>query len=293
MEHFIVVLESYPTFYYSFILVIGLCIGSFLNVVIYRYPLMMISDWRDECIEFFKLPENTIEKKEKLNLAFPASHCPKCKKRIAIWQNIPLISFILLKGKCHNCQEHISLRYPGVELFTGLLSLYVAIYFGVDWKAFYALIFTWTLIVISGIDLDYQLIPDIFSLTLMWVGLLININGLFVPLSSAVIGAAAGYMSLWIFMNLFKLVTGKVGMGHGDFKLVACLGAWMGWQTLAFIIILASLLGTIVGILMILFKRLHRDNPIPFGPYIAVAGWVTLFFGQDIINSYLFAIGVQ
>lgn len=292
MDYLLDLFAAYPLYYFILTFILGLCIGSFLNVVIIRYPKVMLREWRDECIEFFKLSEATIPAAERASLLWPRSHCTLCKTTIKVSHNIPVISFLWLKGQCASCGERVSWRYPIIEFLTAILSVIVAWKFGVEWKTFYALIFTWILIAIAGIDWDHQLIPDVLSLSLLWLGLLINLNDTFTPLSSAVIGAIIGYASLWLFMHGFKLVTGKIGMGHGDFKLVAAFGAWMGWQMLPFIIVLASLIGTIVGVGLILFKRIHRDNPIPFGPYLAIAGWAGLCWGQTILNTYLELIGL-
>lgn len=280
--------------------VIGATIGSFLNVVIYRLPLSLIKGWEKECREFLaptKDPsdQNPSESENKaseepedtFNIAFPASHCPKCKAPVKAWQNIPIISYLFLKGKCAACKVKISLRYPAVELVTALLSIWVVYSLGVTVEAGLVLVLTWSLLVLTLIDIDHHLLPDNITLPLMWLGLLANTQGYFTSLESAVFGAAAGYLSLWSVFWLFKLVTGKEGMGFGDFKLLAALGAWMGFQALPIIIILSSMVGAIIGIGGILIFGKDKNKPIPFGPYLAIAGWIAFFWGDHITNAYL------
>jgi leader peptidase (prepilin peptidase) / N-methyltransferase len=264
---------------------LGVIIGSFLNVVIHRYPLMMIHSWRQEAITYFKLALSP--EPNDINLATPRSHCPHCRTPICLWHNIPLLSYLWLVGRCAHCQEPISWRYPFVELLSGLAFFCIAWHWGLSWHSAYAMLFTSLLIIISSIDLEHQLIPDIFSLSLLWLGLVANIQGLFCPLETAVIGALAGYLSLWLFMHAFKLCTGKIGMGHGDFKLLSALCAWLGWHQLPFIVICAALIGSLVGLSLIGSKRIDRDTPIPFGPYLAGAGWVALFMDSNFIDHYL------
>ncbi|MDT8406710.1 MAG: A24 family peptidase [Methylococcales bacterium] len=265
---------------------VGLMVGSFLNVVIYRLPVMLKKQWRRECRAFLALPEDSGDVAP-FNLAWPASHCPKCQAPVRPWQNIPLLSFILLKGRCHHCQAGIGLRYPLVEALTGLLSVAVVGYFGLTTAALAGLILTWGLVALSGIDIDHQLLPDNLTLPLLWLGLLLNDFNVFTDLESAVMGAMAGYLVLWSVYQLFKLLTGKEGMGYGDFKLLAVLGAWLGWQYLPMIILLSSLLGAVVGVTLIALKRQDKSVPIPFGPYLAGAGWLAMIWGEDWNAAYL------
>ena len=274
-------------------LVLGLLVGSFLNVVIYRLPKMMERDWQQQCSEFLAndsnistLPE-TNEKQESFNLMVPASRCPSCGHKIRSWENIPVISYAFLGGKCSSCKTTISIRYPIIELATGILSVVAIAYVGVSWNGLAALLLTWSLIALTMIDLDTYLLPDDITLPLLWLGLIINSFGMFTDLPSALWGAVAGYMSLWMVYQLFKLVTGKEGMGFGDFKLLAALGAWMGWQMLPQIILLSSLVGAVIGITMIVVRGRDKNIPIPFGPYLAIAGWIAFIWGDTINQTYL------
>lgn len=265
---------------------LGLCIGSFLNVVIHRLPKMMEQEWRRQCADLNG--DNTPESGNDITLARPRSRCPHCGHAIAAWENIPLVSYLLiLRGRCSGCGQAISWRYPAIEALTGLLSALTVWHFGPTLASAGALVLVWGLIALSGIDLDTQLLPDSITLPLLWLGLLINLNGTFTPLTSAVIGAAAGYMSLWSVFWLFKLLTGKEGMGYGDFKLLAALGAWLGWPLLPTIILLSSVVGALVGISLIVLARHGRNVPIPFGPYLAAAGLIALFWGETINRTYL------
>ncbi|MDH5423663.1 MAG: A24 family peptidase [Gammaproteobacteria bacterium] len=270
--------------FYSFIFLIGLSIGSFLNVVIYRLPLMLDKDWKAQCRELLELKQQT---EQVITLSKPASTCPKCQHKIRIWENIPLISYLFLKGKCSQCHTPISIQYPLVELLTAVLSLTVAIKFGVSWQTLFGLILTWSLVAMSVIDLQKLILPDDITLPVLWLGLLLSLFSIFVDPANSITGAIAGYMILWSVYQLFKLVTGKEGMGYGDFKLLALFGAWLGWEVLPLIIILSSASGAIIGIVMIVFKKHKRDIPIPFGPYLAIAGWITLIWGQQIMLWYL------
>ena len=267
------------------LLCLGLLVGSFLNVVIYRLPLMMERRWRRDCCE---LLEVTQEKHDApMNLATPNSHCPQCKTAIKPWQNIPVISYLLLRGKCGSCSTSIPLRYPTIELVTGLMTLSLAWFFSLSPALFGAILLTWSLIALTMIDVDHQLLPDDITLPLLWLGLLFNTFGTFASLSNAVIGAMAGYLTLWSIYWLFKLLTGKEGMGYGDFKLLAALGAWMGWQALPLIVLLSSLVGAVCGIALMFIKRRGKDTPIPFGPYLAMAGWITLLWGNKLMALYM------
>ena len=265
---------------------LGLCVGSFLNVVIHRLPKMMEQDWLAQCAEL--RGEAAPDQGEALSLAKPRSRCPSCGHQITALENIPLLSYLLIiKGKCSGCGTRISPRYPVIELMTGLLSAYAAWHFGPTIQTIGALALLWALIALSAIDLDTQLLPDSITLPLLWLGLAFNLWSAFADLPTAVIGAMAGYLSLWSVFWLFKLATGKEGMGYGDFKLLAALGAWLGWQMLPAIILLSSIVGAIVGIALIVAARRGRNVPIPFGPYLAAAGVIALFWGQQITQGYL------
>lgn len=264
---------------------LGLLIGSFLNVVIYRLPIMMQREWRAQAREYLECPPEQIS--ERFNLLLPSSRCPHCGHRIRSWENIPLVSWLALRGKCSSCRAPISSRYPLVELACGLLSGYVAWHFGLTWQAGAMLFLTWGLVAMSMIDIDHQLLPDSLVLPLLWLGLILNSFGLFVSLESALWGAVAGYLSLWSVYWLFKLVTGKEGMGYGDFKLLAMLGAWGGWQVLPLTILLSSVVGAVLGTILLRVQRAESSTPIPFGPYLAIAGWIALLWGDRITESYL------
>jgi leader peptidase (prepilin peptidase)/N-methyltransferase len=275
-------------------LALGLIVGSFLNVVAYRLPIMLDRAWREELAA--ATGSTPAGEPERFNLAFPASHCPSCRGRIAPWQNIPVLSYLLLRGRCAACKAPISPRYPVVEAFTGIVSAVVAWHFGPTLATAAALVLTWFLIALSLIDLDTKLLPDSLTLLLLWLGLLLAVvepggQPVFVDLRSSVIGAAAGYLSLWSVFQLFKLVTGKEGMGYGDFKLLAALGAWLGWQQLPLVIVLSAAVGSIVGVALIATGQRSRQAEIPFGPYLAGAGWIALLFGRDIIAWYLSITG--
>jgi len=264
--------------------VIGLMIGSFLNVAIYRIPIMMQRESENYlALENDQLPPHT----ERYNLITPRSACTSCAHKLSLADNIPILSFVWLKARCRYCKASVSWRYPSVELLTAVLSALVIWHFGSGIAGLSALIFLWLLIVMSFIDLDTQLLPDELTLPLMWLGLLINLDGTFVPLRDAVIGAAAGYLFLWLVYWMFLAATGKEGIGYGDFKLLAALGAWMGWTMLPLIVLLSSVVGATVGLLMIALKRHHRDSPIPFGPFLATSGLLALLIGQPIINTWL------
>lgn len=273
------------------LLCLGLTVGSFLNVVIYRLPLMMESRWRRDCCELLELES---EKQDTpLSLAFPNSHCPHCKKPIKPWQNIPVVSYLILRGKCASCSASISVRYPTLELVTGLMTMMLGFYFGLSPALGGAVLLTWALIVLTMIDADHQLLPDDITLPLLWLGLLFNVFGTYITLVDAVIGAMAGYLCLWTIYWLFKLLTGKDGMGYGDFKLLAALGAWMGWQALPMIILLSSLVGAVIGTALIFAKNRSKETPMPFGPYLAMAGWIALLWGDTIMGGYLSAVGMN
>ncbi|MDQ7090048.1 MAG: A24 family peptidase [Methylococcales bacterium] len=283
---------SFPLFFIFVIAALGLLIGSFLNVVIYRLPIIMEREWRQECKEYLELEYDEGGDDKIFNLVFPLSHCPSCKAPIKPYQNIPVISYLLLKGRCGQCETSISLRYPFIEALTGILSAVAANHFGYGIELVFALLLTWCLIVLSFIDIDTQLLPDSITLPMLWLGLLLNTFSLFTPTETSIIGAIAGYLSLWTVYQLFKLVTGKEGMGYGDFKLLALFGAWLGWQYLPVIVLLSSLVGAVAGILMMIFTRHNHNSPIPFGPYLATAGWLALIWGEDINQFYLATIGL-
>ena len=264
--------------------VIGLLVGSFLNVVIYRLPKMMERDWQYQCAE---LRGEALPSHEPLSLAKPRSRCPECGHPITALENIPVISWLALRGKCSACKAPISFRYPIIEALTCLLTAFTAAHFGPGWTSAGAILLIWGLITLTCIDFDTQLLPDSITLPLLWSGLLFNLFGTFTDLQSAVIGAAVGYLSLWLVYWGFKLATGKEGMGYGDFKLLAAIGAWLGWQILPLTILLSSLVGAVVGIALIVLAKRGRNVPIPFGPYLASAGLLALFWGKELTQSYL------
>jgi leader peptidase (prepilin peptidase)/N-methyltransferase len=302
MTQLIEYLQQNSTALYSVVFVFGLLFGSFFNVVIYRLPIIMNRQWYQMSEAFLDEQKCTINcpddaKQElgiatkkgaepaKFNLITPDSTCPQCQHKIRSWENIPVISYLFLRGKCSSCKKRISLRYPMVELFTALVFLFVAMNTSPDWSLLVLLLFSSILIILTGIDIDHQLLPDTLVYSLLWLGLFCSVIGLTIPPATAIIGALAGYLSLWSIFWIFKLVTQKDGMGYGDFKLLAALGAWLGWQLLLPLMVIASVLGAVVGISsMLLFKS---SNKIPFGPYLAVAGWVMMFWGDDIVHAYL------
>jgi leader peptidase (prepilin peptidase)/N-methyltransferase len=287
----IAVFQQEPWLLPLVLLTLGLVVGSFLNVVIYRLPVMMEAQWRRDCCELLELEQEPAG--ERLSLAIPNSHCPHCGYRIRPWQNIPVLSYLLLRGRCANCDAPISLRYPAVELATGLLTLALGSHFGPGLALLGAMLLTWSLIALTMIDVDHKLLPDDITLPLLWLGLLFNLGGAYVPLRDAVVGAMAGYLILWSVYWLFRLLTGKEGMGFGDFKLLAALGAWLGWEALPLIILLSSLVGAVCGIALMILQRRGRDIPIPFGPYLALAGWITLLWGDQLTGQYLQLTGLQ
>ena len=291
MSSYSIILNS-PVLLCLFVGILGLMVGSFLNVVIYRLPVMMKRDWKKECQEFLELPI-TDQDAETFNLALPGSRCPKCNTEIKVYQNIPIFSYLFLRGKCANCQTSISLRYPFIEALTGILSVIVAYQLGGQIETLFALLLTWVLVALSGIDFDHQLLPDNITLPMLWLGLFLSLFNVFTDPISSIIGAIAGYLILWTIYQLFKLLTGKEGMGYGDFKLLALFGAWLGWQYLPLIILLSSLVGAIIGTSMIIFVQRDKNVPIPFGPYLAIAGWIALLWGDKINSLYLTSTGLQ
>jgi len=262
----------------------GLAIGSFLNVVIYRLPKLMEAEWQAQCAE---LAGRDPEPAPRFNLLVPGSHCPACKTPLRVRDNVPLVSYFASGGRCAHCGAAVSSRYPIVEAITAVLSAWVAWHFGFGLTGLAALAFTFVLIALTFIDADTTLLPDSLTLPLLWAGLLLNTGSTFAPLSEAVIGAAAGYLILWTIYWLFKLATGKEGMGYGDFKLLAALGAWFGWKMLLPILLLSSVVGATVGIILLVLARQGRDIPIPFGPYLAAAGFIALLYGQDIAGRLI------
>lgn len=288
IDSFFETLKAYPAFYLAVVGLNGLVVGSFLNVVIHRLPKMMEREWKLQCEEFL-FPDKAPEREDapRYNLIVPRSACPGCSRQISAIENIPILSYLALKGRCKGCGVKISPRYPAVEGLTAVLSIAVANYLGVTAAAFFALLLVWTLIALAFIDADTTLLPDDITLPLLWLGLVVNVFGVFVPLQSAVIGAAAGYLVLWIVFWVFKLLTGKDGMGYGDFKLLAALGAWLGWQMLPVIILLSAAVGALVGILGIIFLGREKGAKLPFGPYLAAAGFIALLWGKQLTTWYL------
>ena len=285
--------ESAPV-YIAVVFAFTLLIGSFLNVVIHRLPIMMEREWREQADELAKTPPEHELPDGRFDLVIPRSRCPSCGQLITAMQNIPVISYLFLKGRCANCKTSISVRYPLVELMTAVLAATCAWRFGVGWEALMAIIMTITLVAIAMIDADTQLIPDSIVLPLMWLGLAMSLfhpmggdGTLFISPSDAIVGAMAGYLMLWSVFWLFKLVTGKDGMGYGDFKLLAALGAWLGWQQLPIIILMSTVVGAAINIVMIVARGKDRSVPIPFGPYLAAAGWITMLWGETIQNTYI------
>jgi leader peptidase (prepilin peptidase)/N-methyltransferase len=290
MQNLQLLLQQLPWLYYLSLILLGLLVGSFLNVVIHRLPIMLERSWQQEFHDYFAqdaTEETPAEIPSRYNLVVPRSACPHCGHMISALENIPVISWLCLRGRCRSCQAPISPRYPLVELLTGIATGIVACYFQPDWTLVGALLLTWTLIALTFIDLDKMLLPDQLTLPLLWLGLLLNLQGTFSSLQDAVIGAACGYLILWSLYWAFKLLTGKEGMGYGDFKLLAALGAWLGWQALPLILILSSLVGAIVGITMLALRRHQQGTPIPFGPYLAMAGWIALLWGERLTHWYL------
>lgn len=282
---FINLFAQQPVLFLGTLFVLGAVVGSFLNVVIYRLPIMMQREWRHDCLEFLEQAQDSTV--EKFNLNVPRSQCSHCGHQITVLENIPIISYLALGGKCASCKASISPQYPLVEVFTGIVSVVVGWHFGVSMQTLAALFLSWCLIAASGIDIGHKLLPDSITLPLLWLGILLSLFDVFISLEDSVLGVMAGYMSLWTVFILFKIVTGKDGMGHGDFKLLAMLGAWLGWQPLFVVILTSSVVGASVGISMILLNKTKRGTQIPFGPYLAAAGWMTLLWGDELMRLYL------
>jgi leader peptidase (prepilin peptidase)/N-methyltransferase len=282
--------RALPWFFVGTTLVVGTMVGSFLNVVIHRLPKMMENDWRQQCEEFLH-PEAVEHAPESppavYNLVVPRSGCPACGHQISAIENVPILSYLFLRGKCSACKTPISTRYPIVEALTGLASGFAAWHFGVSGAAAFALVYIWSLLALTFIDADTTLLPDDITLPLLWLGLLVNLGAVFIDIQSAVVGAVAGYFILWAVYWGFKLLTGKDGMGYGDFKLLAAIGAWLGWQMLPLVILLSAVVGTVVGVAGILLQGRDRGAKLPFGPYLAFAGFVALFWGQELNLWYL------
>lgn len=272
------------------LLLFGATVGSFLNVVIYRIPAMIEREERAYCNELIRGSPPSEE--EAFNLVTPNSHCPHCGHAIRAWENIPVLSYIALRGRCSACKTGISMRYPTIESLSAVLAVFLGYHFGgANLVLLAALLFTWALLALTMIDIDTMLLPDSITLPLLWLGLLVNLFGMFTSLQDAVIGAMAGYGVLWSVFWLFKLATGKEGMGYGDFKLLAALGAWLGWQALPMIILLSSFVGAVLGILIMYLQRRGKDIPMPFGPYLAIAGWIAMVWGADLMNWYWSTLG--
>src|ERR1700733_11169489 len=302
----ILLYSSSPALFAGSVFLLGLIIGSFLNVVIYRLPIILDREWRSQAADVLGTGTASAQDApppippERFTLSTPRSACPKCKAPITALQNVPVVSWLVLRGRCASCKAKISARYPLVELTTGILSAWVAWHFGFGASAACALLVTWSLIALTGIDIDHQLLPDNITVPLMWAGLLSAvvigpIPGTAMPVSptDAVIGAVAGYTSLWLVFHAFKLVTGKEGMGYGDFKLFAALGAWLGWKLLPMIIVLSAATGAVLGVLMIMLQGRDRHAPMPFGPYLAAAGWLAMMYGDSLLNGYLRISGLK
>jgi leader peptidase (prepilin peptidase)/N-methyltransferase len=286
-------LQQNSVFFLLAAALLGLSVGSFLNVVAHRLPGMMERDWKKECRKLLELAEEDGRPQEPFDLIRPRSRCPHCGHPITALENIPILSYLILRGRCSDCGSSISLRYPLVELITAVLSVIVAWRFGFSWQTAALLPLTWALIALSLIDFDHKLLPDSIIFPFLWGGLILSLFGIFTDPKSAIIGAAAGYLSLWSIFQLFKILTGKEGMGYGDFKLLALFGAWQGWQYLLQIVLLSSLVGAIMGILLILLRNRDRSIPIPFGPYLAAAGWISLLWGKEINLYYLQLAGLS
>jgi leader peptidase (prepilin peptidase)/N-methyltransferase len=284
--------RAVPWFYVGTTFVLGLMVGSFLNVVIHRLPIMMEREWKAQCLEYLgdkivvKSPE-PVDIVPKYTLVAPRSACPSCGHAITALQNIPVVSYLFLGGKCSACKTQISIRYPLVEVSTGVLTGFIAWHFGVSWAAAFAIVFSWALIALTFIDADTTLLPDDITLPLLWLGLLVNLGGVFTDIGSAALGAMGGYVVLWSVYWAFKLLTGKEGMGYGDFKLLAAIGAWLGWQVLPLVILLSAAVGTVVGIAGIVLKGRDKGAKLPFGPYLAAAGLIAMIWGQQMNAWYM------
>jgi len=284
-------LAGHPWAFVALASLLGLIVGSFLNVLVWRLPTMLEREWRAQALEVLGMPAEPAG--PTYNLMHPSSCCPHCNHPIRPWENIPLLSYLFLRGRCAHCQGAISARYPLTELACALISAWVAWRFGFGWQAGAVLVLSWGLLAMSLIDADHQLLPDVLVMPLLWLGLIVNGFGLLTTLPEALWGAVIGYMSLWSVFWLFKLVTGKDGMGHGDFKLLALLGAWGGWQILPMTLLMSSLVGVVVGLILMRLRKSHASAPMPFGPYLAIAGWIALLWGGQITDFYLQSVGFR
>jgi leader peptidase (prepilin peptidase)/N-methyltransferase len=282
------IFKEYAPLFIGSAFLLGAIIGSFLNVVILRVPQMMEREWYADCRELLNQPAPATEFNESVfNLVYPPSHCPQCQHRLRVWENIPIISYLWLRGRCSACQQVIHWRYPAIELLTAVATAVVAWHYGWSWTVLAAWGFTWVMITLAVIDFETLLLPDSITLSLLWSGLLMSLTGLFVDSQTAILGASAGYLSLWFIFHLFRLFTGKDGMGHGDFKLFAAFGAWMGWAALPQIILLSAIPGAVIGILLIVLGRQEQRQPMPFGPFLACAGWIALLWGNQLQQWFL------
>ncbi|NBA96418.1 A24 family peptidase [Pseudomonas sp. R5(2019)] len=284
-------LAQYPPAFVASAFILGLIVGSFLNVLIHRLPTMLERDWQAEARQILSLP--AAPEQPRYNLMFPPSECPHCAHRIRAWENLPLISYLFLRGRCSSCKSTISPRYPLIELASAGLTAFIAWHFGFGWAALSVMLLSWGLLAMSLIDADHQLLPDVLVLPLLWLGLIVNAFGLFVPLQEAIWGAVAGYLCLWSVSWVYKLITGRDGMGQGDFKLLAMLGAWGGWQILPLTVLMSSLVGAVLGLLLLRLSNRDTSTQIPFGPYLAIAGWIALLWGGQITTSYLQLSGLR
>ncbi len=292
MEALLTIISESTPLFLTGVFVFGLLLGSFLNVVILRVPARLLYDWRCQCQELLELSDQEPQA-EPPNIFWNRSHCPKCNHAIAAHENIPVLSYLVLRGKCAYCKKKISIRYPLIEMVTAILFVVTAWHFGPTTQGLAALLLTGFLIALTGIDADHQLLPDNLTLPLLWMGLILSLFVVFIDPVNSIIGAVSGYFALWIIFQLFKLLTGKEGMGYGDFKLLAALGAWMGWQMLPLIVLLSSLVGAVVGIILMGLRRHQSSQPMPFGPFIAAAGWIALVWGDRIISVYLSSSGIR
>lgn len=285
-------LAANPPVLLTFTGLLGLVVGSFLNVVIHRLPKMMEHDWRSQCAEFLDGVAPP-EQQQPYNLVVPRSRCPNCNHQITALENVPVVSYLALRGRCSDCGWRIPLRYPAIELLTGLISIIVVWRFGLTVQAGGALLLSCALIALSFIDFDTQYLPDSITLPFLWLGLAFNVAGIYTTSQASVIGAIAGYLTLWSVFHLFRLITGKEGMGYGDFKLLALFGGWLGWSALPLIVLLSSVIGAVVGITLIALRGHDKNIPIPFGPYLAIAGWIALMWGNQLVDAYLGVSGLQ
>ena len=286
MDIILKLIQDSPSLLLSLVVVLGLCIGSFLNVIIYRLPLRIEQEWRNECDAYLKMSSTDVTSAP-FKLWGSHSCCPHCKTRLRLRDNVPLPGYLFPGGACAHCQKPVSVQYPLVELSCALLGVLVVAHFGYSWQTLAGLFFTWLLIIMAGIDIKHQMLPDVLTYIGIWAGLLSSLYNVFTDSHSAIIGGLAGYLSLWAVANSFKLLTGKEGMGYGDFKLFALLGVWLGWQWLIPVILIAASSGTVIGMTAIVFKKADKDTPVPFGPFLALAGWLVLIGGKDLLFQYL------